>query len=282
MRRGRWLLLLVTAHLVLWLLFVVWILSVNQDLIKVRAPFGLRYILFVPLLALTFAQVSLLGIWTAFSSAGSCYRLLGLVVGTVYLESFFEIASDREFLYLPSVAMALTVAPLLVVRGFGVRFYRRADEAPSSSQASAVIQLSTRDWMALTVVVAVLIAAARGERGAPGHFHRVFVILAVCFVAASLLALWAVCAPGGSRTRCLLAAAVSPLLGAFFGYAADAHGHGWVYILTAMLLYSAVLLGSLLVVRWCGYGLSRRSASLLDVSGDALPADEGDFQSAAN
>ncbi len=49
------------------------------------------------------------------------------------------------------------------------------------------------------------------------------------------------------------------ILGAFFAAAVHAHSAGWVYILLTMLLYSAALLGSLAVVRSCGYRLDSSS-----------------------
>ena len=137
MRDARRPFLLVTAHLIFWLLSVVGLLSLNRGHSNVETPFGLWDILFLRLLALTIAQVNLLGIWAVFSSSGVCSRLLGL--------------------------MALTVASLQAVRGLGVRLTRRADEVPSSRPESRAFRFSTRDWMALTTLVALLIAVARGD-----------------------------------------------------------------------------------------------------------------------
>ena len=55
--------------------------------------------------------------------------------------------------------------------------------------------------------------------------------------------------------------ALSPLLGAFFAFAAGAHPHGWAYVILTMLLYAVLLLRSLLVVRSCGYRLVGRLMS---------------------
>jgi len=251
---GRRLALLVTAHLILWLL------SAVLAPVKVHTPFGLQHILIVPLFAVTFSQVCLLGIWAVLSPFWSWYRLLGLVIGTACLEAALDIALGQEFLLMPSVGMALTVVSLLVVRGFGIRLSRFADDVPSSRQEPQGFRFSIRGLMILTAVVALLSATAKGVQGSPGPFRLVLsVIWSICFVAVSLLSLRAASGNDGPLRRGLPAVAVSPALGAFFAYAADAHRDGWIYVITIMLLYPAVLLGSLLVVRSCGYHLTRRS-----------------------
>lgn len=55
--------------------------------------------------------------------------------------------------------------------------------------------------------------------------------------------------------------AISPVLAAFFAFAVRAHSAGSVLITLTMLLYSALLLASLVVVRSCGYRLVRRMDS---------------------
>jgi hypothetical protein len=250
----RRLALLVTGHLILWLL------SAVLAPVKVRTPFGLQHILIVPLFAATFSQVSLLGIWAVLSPFWSWYRLLGLVIGTACLEAALDIALGQEFLLMPSVAMLLTVVSLLVMRGFGVGLSRRDDRVDPSRPEPQGSRFSIRGLMVLTAVVALLSATARGVQGSPGPFRLVLsVIWSVCFVAVSLLSLRAASGHDGPLRGGLPAVAVSPVLGAFFAYAAEAHRDGWIYVITIMLLYPAILLGSLQVVRSCGYHLVRRS-----------------------
>ena len=253
-RRLVW---LVTAHVFLWLL------STVLAPVKVHAPFGLQEILLVPLFAVTFSQVSLLGIWAVFSASRAWYRLLGLVIGMACLEAALDIAMRQDFLLMPSVAMALTVASLLVVRWFGVRLFRRAANVPLPCREPEGLKFSIRGLMVLIAVVALLIAVARSMRESPGSLFFKLNVWAVCFVAVSIIALWA--ATGLERTlrRCVLAIVVSTVLGAFVAYAADVHGDGWIYIIMIMLLYPAILLGSLLFVRSCGYHFVRPSVSRL-------------------
>jgi hypothetical protein len=257
-RRLGW---LATAHLA-------WLVSAVLAPRTIATPFGLPHLFIVPLFALTFSQVSLLGIWAVFSPSGLGYRLLALVIGTACLEAALDIALGKEFLLMPTAAMALTVTSLLVVRGFGIRLSRFADDVPSSRPEAHGFRFSIRGLMILTAVVAVLSATARGVQGSPGHFRLVLsAIWSVCFVAVSLLSLRAASGHDGPLRRGLPAVAVSPVLGAFFAYAADAHRDGWIYVITIMLLYPAILLGSLLVVRSSGYHLVWRSARGPSLSG---------------
>jgi hypothetical protein len=228
----------------------------------------LQLILVVPLFAVTFAQISLLGIWVIFSASRLRYRLLGLVVATACLEGAFDIGLEWEFVLMPTAAMGLTLVSLIVVRWFGVRLSRSADGVDSSLPEHRRFRFSIRGLMVLTAVVAVLSAVARNMRGSPGPVSFVLSVLwAICFLAVSLLVMWGALGPGGSLRRCLPVLAIAPALGAFFAYAVAAHHEGWFYIITIMLLHSIVLLGSLLIVRSWGYHLVRRSVSSTRLSG---------------
>ena len=252
---GR-LLRLLAAHLVLGLL------SALFATVEIHTPIGLPLLLIVPLFALTFCQVSLLGLWSVFSSSALWKRLSGWVIGTAYLEAAFDLDFGSEFLFMPSAAMALTVASLLVVRWSGVRLIRRADRVDTRPPESRGFRFSIRGLMILTAVVALLSAAARSVPTSHGHPSFVpTVMLASCFVTVALLALGAALGTGHPIRRGIPPVAVSPVLGTFFGLAVNAHRDGWVYLITIMLLYPAVLLGSLLIVRSCGYRLVSRRAS---------------------
>jgi hypothetical protein len=86
-------------------------------------------------------------------------------------------------------------------------------------------------------------------------------VWAMCFVALGLAALWAALGKVRPLGRGTVVLVLSPLLGAFFAFGAGAPPQGWAYIILTMLLYAALLLGSLLVVRSCGYRLVRGSTS---------------------
>src|SRR5687768_4701597 len=86
MRGDRRLVWLVTAHLVLGLV------SGVLTPIEVRMTSGLPHLPIVPLFALTFCQVILLGFWAVFSPTAWWKRLGGLVGAVAYQEALFDLS----------------------------------------------------------------------------------------------------------------------------------------------------------------------------------------------
>jgi hypothetical protein len=113
--------------------------------------------------------------------------------------------------------------------------------------------------MLFTAAVALLSAGARALQASHGRSVLVAAVWALCFVAVGLVALWAALGVARPRRRVPVVFALSPVLGAFFAAAVDAHRAGCAYVLLTMMLYPASLLVSLLVVRSCGYRLVRRA-----------------------
>ena len=229
---------------------------------------GLDHILLVPCFALTFAQVGLLGLWAVFSPADPWTRFLGLVTGAAGLEALLDLAFRGEFGGLVALSAALTFAALIVLRWLGFRLARRPDAAGEPDPGHSGLRFSIRGVMALTAAVAVMSALARNLEGSPGPMTVVrLVTWAACFLAVGLLALRAISGADRPLARGLPAVAVAGVLGAFFAYACDAHHAGWVYIILIMMLDAAALLGSLLVLRSCGFRLARRPAGEPDPPG---------------
>ena len=100
-------------------------------------------------------------------------------------------------------------------------------------------------------------AVARALQESPTHRFLLILVWAICFVAVGLVSLWAAFADAPPLRRSPVVFVISPLLGVFFAFAANAHSAGWVYVLLTMVLYPMALFGSLLVVRSCGYRLVR-------------------------
>jgi hypothetical protein len=111
--------------------------------------------------------------------------------------------------------------------------------------------------MILTAAVALLCAGTKALQESPIRLLLLVLFWALCFVTVGLVSLWAALGEARQLRRSPVVFVLSPMLGAFFAFACGAHSAGWVYILLIMLLYPAALLGSLLVVRSCGYRLVR-------------------------
>ena len=113
--------------------------------------------------------------------------------------------------------------------------------------------------MLVTAAVAFLVAGARALQATLPGFRLLNPVLGLCFAAAGLVALWAALGNARPLWRCPTVFVFAALLGACFAIAAGAHTAGWVYIMLIMLFYSAALLGSLLVIRSCGFRLGAGS-----------------------
>jgi hypothetical protein len=224
-------------------------------------PFGLGRILIVPLFASAMTQALLLAVWGVASTSSPWTRLAGLAAGTAYLEGLLAVCLDGELLGTATVTIVVTTTSLLLARAMGLRFSRRADPGQPARPGAEGLRFSIRDLMVLVAAVALLSAGARALEAHHGRFLLLAAVWALCFVSVGLAALWAMLGDARPQRRAPLVLALSPVLGVFFAYAAAAHRAGWVYILLTMLLYPALLLGSLLVVRSCGYRLARRAVS---------------------
>ena len=122
------------------------------------------------------------------------------------------------------------------------------------------MRFSIRGLMAFTAAVALLIAGARALQEGHWRFALMGAIWSLCFGAVGLVALWAALGESHPLRRGVVAFVLSPILGALFAHASEAHRAGQFYIITTMLLYPAVLLVSLMVVCSCGYRLIGRAA----------------------
>ena len=81
----------------------------------------------------------------------------------------------------------------------------------------------------------------------------------ICFVAVGLVSLWAALGNARPLRRGSAVFVLSLALGAYLALPATAAGR--VYILLIMVLYPTALMGSLLIVRSCGYRLVRRAST---------------------
>jgi hypothetical protein len=222
--------------------------------VELRTPSGLRHLPEVPVFASALCQAFLLSFWVAASQARPWMRLAGLVAGAAYLEALFPADLRREFLGISTITIIVTTATLLLVRRLGVRFALQDNPGQSATQEG--LRFSIRGLMIFTAVVALICAVAKAMEGARNPI--VFVpVWALCFVAVGLISLWAMLGNANPLHRGPVVFVLSPMLGAFFAFAAGAQQAGWIYILLIMLLYPVGLLGSLLVVRSCGYRLVR-------------------------
>jgi hypothetical protein len=255
---------LAVAHLALG------VVTAGLAQVDLRTLFELREILIVTLFASALCQSFLLSLWVAASQAGAWKRLAGLVAGTVYLEALLATKLREDFQGIATVTIAVTTASLLVVRWLGVRFTRQAEVGQPARSEPEGLKFSIRGLMIFTAIVALLCAVARALQASPNQQFLLILVWAICFVAVGLVCLWAALGDARPWRRDPVVFVLSPLLGVFFAFAANAHRTGWVYILLIMVLYPTALLSSLLVVRSCGCRLVRSPVASMG------PLDDGE------
>jgi hypothetical protein len=167
------------------------------------------------------------------------------------------------------MALSATSATLLVVRALGVRLSRETGPRQIARAETEGLRFTIRDLMLFIAAVALPSAVTRGLHGSRLALLLLTAVWAMCFIALGLAALWAALGSARPRPRGMAVLLLSLVLGAPFALAAHAHQAGRFYIESTMLLYSALLLGSLRVVRSCGYRFVRRAASF------SKPNDDG-------
>jgi hypothetical protein len=201
------------------------------------------------------------------STASPWKRIAGLLAGSIYLETLWLLALEGELPGTSTITIGVTTACLLVVQANWGKFTRQVQDGSPALPETQRLRFSIRGLMLLTAAAALLSAVARTMHGrdfAPNRLTLVNVFLALCFVTIGFVALWAVLGKAQPLVRGAVVFVLSPILGVFVAVAANVHGAGWVYIILSMLLYSATLLASLLVLRSCGYRFVRRVTRLTE------------------
>jgi hypothetical protein len=223
-----------------------------------HASSGLSGILLVPFVALVPCQAFILALWGVISTASPWKRIAGLLVGSVYLEMLWLLALEWELPGTSTVTIAVATVSLVVVRAIGGKFTRRLHNGPHGTER---LRFSIRGLMLVTAAFALLSAVTRAFQVLHLPDNRLtplIVFLSMCFVTIGFAALWAVLGKARPLERVAVVLVLSPILGAFFALAANAHQAGWALVILSMLLNSVALLVSLFVVRSCGYRFVRR------------------------
>jgi hypothetical protein len=211
---------------------------------------------FAPFLATALCQAFFLALSILTSLASPWGRIVGLVVGSVYLEKLlYLVLNDRTLFGLATVTIAVTAATVIVVRILGGGFAQQAHGDLTVCPESHRLRFSIRGLMLLIAAVALYIASARAlhEIPYPEGLVLFHFFVSLCLVTVGLVAVWAVLDEARPLARVLAVFLLSSILGFLAALAGHADPNQLVNIILVMSLYSAELLALLLVVRSCGY-----------------------------
>jgi hypothetical protein len=232
--------------------------------------------------ALLGAELALLGVWAGFGTHSKPAGFVGVAAGASYFSLLNLMAVWEEavsatagvdgyvvlwylmyFLALALLTLTVLVAAAVWMRGRGIRLRAggKSNEAPA---ASGEVQFSMRQLMLLVFVAAVLVKLGPAVQSRLNDYRSSTAMLfavscwSICFAAVGLAGVWASLGARFSAAKSGLAfvlAAVLSLLPPYYfpTLLTDDFGRSAAALLGAM----AILVGSLLVVRQCGFRLAR-------------------------
>jgi hypothetical protein len=222
-----------------------------------RTPSLMDDLALVTLLAILLSQAFHLGLWMAYSNAALWRRLLGLGLGTVYLESLLTLVAGQEGVQWAATTVSLGTAGVLFAACRRGMELRRITESASHADAESY-QIKIRGLMILTFVLALLFAGARGMRETNSTSNLIAaVVFGLCSVALGLAATGAALGLIPPIKRSPAVFLLSPTLGTLFWYGMHSPSlDDYLKINLCLLMQAGVTFGSLLVVRSCGFRLT--------------------------
>ncbi len=218
----------------------------------------------VSYLDLVCSEVLLVGMWLGLGAARWWARLAGLLAGTVWLGCISLAPAPYQSLEAVPTLAALLGVPVLVVAGscavcrrwFAKVEYRSQWQSRSVSQE---LQFTLKSMIGLTFAVALLLALGKFMRSISpvSEFVIIVFILALLAVLATGMLLWASLGPGRAIVRVPIIVAGMGLLGLLPPYYMGGPAFRFLIWPSLMSLVAVGTAGSLLVVRSCGYRLTR-------------------------
>lgn len=226
--------------------------------------------------ALSISQAALLATWLALGKSRNRIRKTAMLLAA---NGALEALSRGEFVHPASLLRSVLLSSLGIVFIAALaepwaRLRRRGFElidfghAPPAGEGAG--QFSLRQVIAWTTVIALLLALGQwtsrlGEIDSAEIRMAAEFILALLVIGSVLLLLVgvmlfagrAVLSPGDFRSRLALSFAAALLLGCLFPYYAGSAARGYAHSAGVSVCYVAILFGSFLPIRLCGFRLVR-------------------------
>lgn len=239
--------------------------------------------------AFSVAQLMLLSFWVGMASNSVAVRLIGGLCGTAYvtiwpivaqLLSPHHVATGRSLMteYFISFCsysslVVLIAGSFMLIRRRGTMLYR-----PSRSESEVAptrVQYSIYNLLVITSICAIVLGLGRNARpdsSSPTVFSEWqwvagMGLMLTVFLLNSVCAAWATLSLGKIGLRITLVFVVAILLGVALSISMGHHEFGWELRVGGslmMVFFTAVVIGSLLIVRTCGYRLVPKGRLLLE------------------
>jgi hypothetical protein len=205
-------------------------------------------------IGLIFSQTSLLGICGSLGESQLWRRFIAVAVGIGYLSLLLGIGMEESY----SVAFSLVVAatsfvamPLLIARAMQIGIHLNR----SPTEPLRRLQFSIRHLLVLMIVVACVISVGKVLQNYLDDMETFVLLLSLAFSSSvvGVLPVWCVL---GTNGRILYRIGLL-VLGACPGFCLGLMFDSVFYLTSVMVIETAAVVVSLLVVRSCGYRLVR-------------------------
>ncbi len=176
-------------------------------------------------------------------------------------------------MFMPTMATIFPACLLALVRIYRAELLAVADPPRQFSRQTP--QFSIRGLMLLILLVAVLVTVGKQFRLTDLYGYNLFLLAvwALAFAVTAIAAVWAALSPKRPLLPSGGVLILSVAVGLLLCWGLGGVGDDWIYLPTIMLLQTALLLASLLVVRSSGYRMVRYRPAA-QVRFDADPAQE--------
>jgi len=216
--------------------------------------------LFACFIALVFCQTSLVGMWSGLAVVHWAWRLLGVLVGSIYLFFLFGMGIDalHENIFflvmLSTFAVAGGTWGVRLLKSTVIRLYD-----PNQIATKENLQFTIWQLMMFTFAIACLLTI--GKQLVP-FFDDIFfwdflASLSLCFITVALTSIWAMLGTGSPILRSIIVLTIAAISGGALGFFYENDFFFWTSI---MIMQALLLIGSLGVLRYLGYRLLGKTA----------------------
>jgi len=227
-----------------------------------------------------FPQLMLLCFWAGMGTSTGGRRLLGTLLGVAYL-AFWQTQGSSNMSWVVKYSMMCNIhligtafmgGTLLGMRRWKAELRRVSDSEETTSAAR--FQFSLLFVLMIITAVAVILGSvlsmqpATSDRNTSASGVAAILLFVTVPLLNLLCAVWATLSIGRVGWRILLAFAVSTALALAFSFPHSIIWRAWspklmfAWTLFFVAMPTAIVVGSLLVVRWCGYRLVPKSLAL--------------------
>lgn len=218
------------------------------------------------------SQGALVGLWFGLATASTIRRWAVAVLGGVPGYAALAIATGVSDVVDFVVSAVFFLGPLTAAALFGTVLRRRGFvveplKSAESGDDRGVVQFSLRHLFAITFAAAVLFGLTRQIRGFSGdslsawEFSLFLTFNALAFALHTQICLWSALGAGSRAVRVTTLVLFGAVGAGIYGFAFGGSKKDYLDCVLMFGVYSTLVAGSLWILRWFGYRLTRRSMS---------------------